>query len=94
MYENEQKEWHPATKPFDLFKGLKKIVSLDILVNSPTLRVRESFFDYVYLREFEAKIGTAQNLVQWTFAEQVYAKTPENPPHCHVPLVINITLIS
>jgi hypothetical protein len=24
MYENEQKEWHPATKHFDLFKGLKK----------------------------------------------------------------------
>jgi hypothetical protein len=24
----------------------------------------------------------------WTYAEQIYAKTPENPPHCHVPLNI------
>ncbi len=43
-------------------------------------------FDYEYLREFEAKIGTARNVVYWTYAEPVYAKTQENPPHCHVPL--------
>jgi hypothetical protein len=47
----------------DLFKGLKKIVSLSILVDSPTRRVGESFFDYEYLREYEAQIGTARNVV-------------------------------
>ncbi len=33
------------------------------LVDSPTLGVGESFFDYEYLRKFEAKIGTARNVV-------------------------------
>ncbi len=52
----------------DLFKGLKKIVSIGILVDFPTrldfpTRRGESFFDYKYLREFEAKIGTARNVV-------------------------------
>jgi hypothetical protein len=31
--------------------------------DSPTRRVGESFFDYEHLREFEAKIGTARNVV-------------------------------
>ncbi len=44
----------------DLFKGLKKIVSIGNLVGSPIWRVGESFFDYEYLREFEAKIGTVK----------------------------------
>jgi hypothetical protein len=65
---------------------LKKIVSVGNLADFPTQRVGESFLDYKYLREFEAKIGTAQNVVGWTYAETIYAKTPENPPHCHVPL--------
>jgi hypothetical protein len=69
-----------------IFKGLKKIVSIGNLVDSPTRRVGESFFDYEYLREFEAKIGTARNVVQGTYAEPIYAKIPENPPRCHVPL--------
>ncbi len=43
----------------DLFKGLKKVVSVGNLIDSPTRRVGESFFDYENLREFEAKIGTA-----------------------------------
>ena len=47
----------------DLFKGLKKIVSIGILVDSPTRRVGESFFDYEYLREYEAQIGTARIVV-------------------------------
>ena len=47
----------------DLFKGLKKFVSFGILVDSPTRRVGESFFDYKYLRKFEVKIGTAQSVV-------------------------------
>jgi hypothetical protein len=34
----------------------------------------------------KVKIGTARNVVQGTYAERVYAKTPENLPHCHVPL--------
>jgi hypothetical protein len=33
------------------------------LVNSPTHRYGESFFEYKYLREFEAKIGTARNVM-------------------------------
>jgi hypothetical protein len=33
------------------------------LVDSPTHRYGESFFEYEYLREFEAKIGTAWNVV-------------------------------
>jgi hypothetical protein len=39
------------------------IYSIGILVDSPTRRVGESFFDYEYLREFEVKIGTARNVV-------------------------------
>ncbi len=70
----------------DLYKCLKKIVSMGILVDSPTRRVRESFFDYEYIREYEAQIGTARNVVYWTYAEPISAKTPENPPRCHVPL--------
>ena len=52
-----------CTITIDLFKGLKKIVSIGILVDSPTRRVGESFFDYEYLREYEAQIGTARNVV-------------------------------
>ncbi len=40
-----------------------KRLNQPILVNSPTWRVGESFFDYEYLREYEAQIGTAQNVV-------------------------------
>ncbi len=32
--------------------------------DSPNRRVGESFFDYEYHREFEAKIGTARNCVR------------------------------
>ncbi len=46
-----------------LFKGLKIIVSIGNLVNSPTHRYGESFFEYGYLCEFEAKIGMARNIV-------------------------------
>jgi hypothetical protein len=43
---------------------LKKYARLRLRdVNSPTRRVGESFFNYGYLREFEAKIGTARNVV-------------------------------
>ncbi len=52
-----------CTITIDLFKGLKKIVSIGILVDSPTRRVGESFFDYEYLSEYEAQIGTARNVV-------------------------------
>jgi hypothetical protein len=48
---------------FDLFKDLKKIVSIGILVDSLTRQVGESFFDYKYLHEYEAQIGTARNVV-------------------------------
>jgi hypothetical protein len=46
-----------------LFKGLKKFGSTDNLVDSPTRRVGESFFEYEYLHEFQAKTGTARNVV-------------------------------
>ncbi len=39
------------------------MVSIGILVDSPTPQVGESFFDYEYLREYEAQIGMARNLV-------------------------------
>jgi hypothetical protein len=42
---------------------LKTLVSIGILVDSPTRRVGESFFDYQYIRELEVKIGTARNVV-------------------------------
>jgi len=43
-------------------------------------------FDYEYLREFEAKCGTARKVVQGIYEEPISAKPPVNPPHCHVPL--------
>jgi hypothetical protein len=52
-----------CTITIHLYKGLKKIVSIVTLVDSPTRRVGESSFDYEYLRKFEAKIGTARNVV-------------------------------
>jgi hypothetical protein len=33
------------------------------VADSPTQRIGESFFDYEYFREFEAKIGTARKVV-------------------------------
>ncbi len=83
-----------CTITIDLFKGLKKIVSIGILVDSPTRRVGESFFDYEYLREYEAQIGTARNVVEGTYAEPISAKTPENPPRCHVPLSLDYQVLS
>ncbi len=56
------------------------------VVDSLTCRVGESFFDYEYLRKFEAKSGTAQKVVLGIYEEPISAKTPENPPYCHVPL--------
>ncbi len=57
-----------------------------VVGDSTTRRVGVSFYDYEYLRQFEAKTGTARNVVEGTYAEPVYAKTSENPTHCHVPL--------
>jgi hypothetical protein len=54
--------------------------SLTLDSHSPTWQVGESFFDYVYHREFETKIGTALNLAQVIYYEQISAKPPENPP--------------
>ncbi len=56
------------------------------VADSPYRWVGESFFEYEYLREFEAKIGTARNVVYGTYAEPIYAKTSENPVRFHVPL--------
>ncbi len=59
-----------------LIQRLKTLISIGILVDSPTRRVGESFFDYEYLHKFEVKIGTTRNVVQGTYAEPIYAKTP------------------
>jgi hypothetical protein len=42
---------------------------------------------YEYLREFKAKSKTARKVVKWIYEEPISAKTPENPPHCHVPFM-------
>ncbi len=47
---------------------------------------RLTFFEYEYLLEFEAKIGTARNVVQGTWTKAIYEKNSENLVHCHVPL--------
>ncbi len=79
------------TIAIDLFKGFKKIVSIGL----STPRLGESFFDYEYLREFEAKIGIALNFEKGTHEEPISAKTPENPPcpfkHC-LPVSVNISV--
>ncbi len=51
------------TIKIELFKGLKIFISIGNLVNSPTHRYGESFFEYKYLCKFEAKIGTTRNVV-------------------------------
>jgi hypothetical protein len=49
-------------------------------------RMYESFFEY--LREFEAEIGTARK-----DEDPIYAKTPENLPHSHVPVRFRLTQV-
>jgi hypothetical protein len=49
-----------CTITIDLFKGLKKILSIGFLIDSPTRRVGESFFDYEHIREYEAQTGTLE----------------------------------
>ncbi len=61
-----QKLARDVTIKIELFKGLKIFVSVGNLVDSPTHRYGESFFKYEYLRDLEAKIGTARNVVQGT----------------------------
>ncbi len=56
------------------------------VADSPTRRVGDSFFDYEYLCEFETKSGTARKVVWGMYEDPISAKTPEIPPHCHVPL--------
>jgi hypothetical protein len=46
-----------------MLERIRAGLTICILVDSPTRRVGESFFDYEYLREFEVKIGTARNVV-------------------------------
>jgi hypothetical protein len=50
-----------CTITIELVKGLKKMSTPGNLVDSPTHRYGELFFEYEY--EFEAKIGTARNVV-------------------------------
>ncbi len=55
--------WPGMQFTIKLFKGLKIFVSIGNLVDSPTHQYGVSFFEYKYLREFKAKIGTARNVV-------------------------------
>ncbi len=48
----------------------------DFLGFLPSRRIGESFFDNEYLREFEAKIGTAQKVVLGIYEEPVFCKNP------------------
>ncbi len=66
--------------------NFKKIWIATPLLTMATSRVTESFFDYEYLREFEAKSGTSRKILQGIYEDPISAKTPENPPHCLVPL--------
>ncbi len=53
--------WFTIT--IELFKGLKKKNTPGNLVDSPSHRSAESIFEYKYLREFEARMGTAWKVV-------------------------------
>jgi hypothetical protein len=46
-----------------IIKRIIQVCHAKTAVIRPTPRVGESFFDYEYLREFEAKIGTARMVV-------------------------------
>jgi hypothetical protein len=88
----EDSEWS-STEVSDQLKSwfrslfiVRKAGSRIVHAFEAEVRVGESFFDYEYLREFEAKIRTAGKVVQGIYEEPISAKTPENPPHCHVPL--------
>ncbi len=70
------------------FKHSKADFPTPRLAESESCRVGESFFDYEYLREFEAKSRTAWKVVKGIYEEPIFAKIPENPPHCNVPLRI------
>ncbi len=65
-----------------------RVLLIRRVVDSPYPWVGESFFKYEYLREFEAKIGTARNVVWGTYTEPINAKTSENPVRFHVPLIL------
>jgi hypothetical protein len=52
-----------CTVTIELFKGLKLMDTPGNLVDSPTHRYGKSFFEYEYLREIEAKVGTPRNVV-------------------------------
>jgi hypothetical protein len=48
---------------YSLLKGLKRRFTQGNLVDYPSHRCGESLFDYEYLCEFEAKIGTDRKVV-------------------------------
>ncbi len=48
---------------YNCFQTFESINGFSTFGESPTRRVGESFFYYEYLREFEAKIGTARKVV-------------------------------
>ncbi len=53
---------------------LEKRATPENLDDSSTRQVGESFLDYKYLRECEAKIGKARKVVKGTYDEQIYEK--------------------
>ncbi len=74
-----------CTITIDLFKALKQIVSIGNLVDFPTRRVGESFFDYEYLREFEGKFGTAGS-VRDSWGTDFCKNPRKSASFCNVPL--------
>ncbi len=62
------------------------------VADAPYHWVGELFFEYEYLREFEAKIGTARNVVYGTYAEPINSKTSENPVRFHVPFMFTLAV--
>jgi hypothetical protein len=57
-----------------------------LTIATPRLAEWESHFTNISAN-LKPKIGTAQNVVQGTYAEPIHAKTSKNRPHCHVPLM-------
>jgi hypothetical protein len=61
----DSSSWELAT-PHTVESGSRRLSDLSsflLNIQKPTCQVGESFFDYEYLHEFEAKIGMARKVV-------------------------------
>jgi hypothetical protein len=82
----KKKPGRAFTITIDLFKVLKKIVSIGNLVDSPTQRVGESFLITNISKNSKLKSERLETLCKGPMPNRFMQKTPENPPHCRVPL--------